>query len=218
VSLSVLTWNVFHGRAVPPAGRDLFEEYAGALAGWSWGVALLQEVPPWWPSRLAVRCGAEERHVLTSRNGVLRLRRFVAERWPDVIKANGGGSNAILVRGVAIDEHRVHRLGWWPERRWLHGVRLSNGVWVGNVHTEAQDAQGRGAAEALLSWASGAPAVLGGDFNVRDLALPGFVRAGGSGPDQVFVAGLAGEGVEVLEHGGLSDHAPVVVSVLRLRS
>src|SRR5947209_8170304 len=24
----VLTWNLFHGRAVPPAGRELFEEFA----------------------------------------------------------------------------------------------------------------------------------------------------------------------------------------------
>ena len=49
--MRVLTWNLFHGRAVPPAGRDLRGEFAAALAGWDWDVALLQEVPPWWPPR-----------------------------------------------------------------------------------------------------------------------------------------------------------------------
>ncbi len=50
--MRVLTWNLMHGRAVPPAGRELFDEFALALAGWEWEVALLQEVPPWWPARL----------------------------------------------------------------------------------------------------------------------------------------------------------------------
>jgi endonuclease/exonuclease/phosphatase family metal-dependent hydrolase len=146
---------------------------------------------------------------------LLGVRRFVAVRWPDLIKSNGGGSNVILVRvQLRIEEHRVRRLGWWPERRWMHAVRLSNGVWVANVHTEALAAQGRTAAQSLRSWAGGSPAVLGGDFNVRDLELPGFVRAGGHGVDQVFVKDLAGEGVEVLERGHLSDHAPVLVSVV----
>ena len=57
MSLRVLTWNLKHGRAVPPAGRDLFDEFAAALAGWEWDVALLQEVPPWWPAPLARRLG-----------------------------------------------------------------------------------------------------------------------------------------------------------------
>ena len=214
--MRVLSWNVFHGRAVPPAGRDLFEAYAEALAGWDWDVALLQEVPPWWPEPLARRVGAEARSALTSRNALAGLRRAVAVRWPDVIKSNGGGCNAILVRAEAILEHRVKRLGWWPERRWMHAVRLSQGEWVGNLHTEARVAQGRVAAETLRSWALGAPAVLGGDFNVRDPELPGFVRAGGFGVDQVFVTGLKTAATKVLERGSLSDHAPVLVSVVRL--
>ena len=59
----VLTWNLFHGRAVPPAGRDLLGDFAAALAGWDWDVALLQEVPPWWPPELgrAVRRRARAR-------------------------------------------------------------------------------------------------------------------------------------------------------------
>ncbi len=217
--LRVLTWNVMHGRAVPPAGRELLDEFTAALADWGWDVALLQEVPPWWPRELGRRLGADQRFVPTSRNAGLRLRRGVAVRWPDVIKSNGGGANAILVRGLEIVDHRRRLLGWWPERRWLHAVRLGNAAWAGNLHTEARADQGRLAAATLLQWTGASPAVLGGDFNVRDLSLDGFVRVGGSGVDQVFAAGgltAAGE-AQVLDRGRLSDHAPVLVSVVDLR-
>src|SRR3954469_15494097 len=63
----VLIWNLFHGRAVPRAGRPLLAEYATTVAGWEGDVALLQEVPPWWPATLAAASGAEFRAVLTSR-------------------------------------------------------------------------------------------------------------------------------------------------------
>jgi endonuclease/exonuclease/phosphatase family metal-dependent hydrolase len=215
--LRVLTWNLLHGRAVPPAGHDLFEEFAGALAGWEWHVALLQEVPPWWPSLLAARLDAEQRSVLTSRNFALAVRRAVAVRRPDLIKSNGGGANAILVRGEALLEHRARRLRIWPERRWVHAVRLGCGAWVANVHGQS----GRGAAadtaaaaRAALEWAAGAPCVLGGDFNTRAPQAPGFALAGGNGVDHVLVRGMISvEPARVLEHAPLSDHAPVIVAL-----
>src|SRR4051794_29868807 len=92
----VLTWNLFHGRAVPPAGRDLLADFSAMLAGWEWDVALLQEVPPWWPPELGRASGAHARTALTSRNLLPALQRTLAERWPDVIKSWGGGANAIL--------------------------------------------------------------------------------------------------------------------------
>jgi endonuclease/exonuclease/phosphatase family metal-dependent hydrolase len=217
-AVRVLTWNLFHGRAVPRAGRDLFDEFAAALGGWAWDVALLQEVPPWWPAPLAGQLDADQRLVLTSRNALLPLRRAIAVRWPDLIKSNGGGANAILVRGERIVEHRVLRLSRLPERRWAHAVRLADGLWAGNLHTAADARQGVRAAKALREWAGGAPAVLGGDFNVRELALPRFAWAGGSGPDHVYMlGGLAPDGdARVLERGSLSDHAPLLVRVMRL--
>lgn len=220
MTLRVLTWNLFHGRSVPAAGRQLLEEFVELIAGWEWDVALLQEVPPWWPADLARRAGADYRRVLTSRNSLLALRRAVAVRRPDLIKSNGGGCNAILVRGKGVVEHRVRQLGWWPERRWMHGVRLSSGVWAGNLHTEAAAAQGVRAAQALVEWAAGAPVLLGGDFNVRQPALPGLKPAGGRGVDQVYAGGgLTGSGsAEVLERGRLSDHAPILVRVIENRS
>jgi endonuclease/exonuclease/phosphatase family metal-dependent hydrolase len=215
--MRVLTWNLLHGRAVPPAGRELFDEFAGALADWEWDVALLQEVPPWWPAWLSDRLGADARRVLTSRNALLPLRQAVAVRWPDLIKSNGGGCNAILVRGDAVAEHRWRRLCVWPERRWVHGVRLRDaGVWVANLHGGGPVRDARRAAESALGWAGEAPVVLGGDFNLGGLSLDGFTYAGGHGVDLVFAKDFAVHPADtaVLDRGPLSDHAPVRVVVV----
>lgn len=211
-----------HGRAVPPAGRDLLAEFGAALAGWEWDLALLQEVPPWWPQLLAGEVGqdAEYRLVLTSRNALLPLRRALAVRWPDAIKSNGGGANAILVRGPALSvaEHITLRLCLRPERRQLQAVRLvaaGRPLWVGNLHATVHDDAGarrdsERARVALRRWAGGAPVLLGGDFNVRDLELAGLEHAGGHDVDHLFVSGLEPAGSsQTLERGGLSDHAPV---------
>jgi len=213
--LRVLTWNLLHGRAVPSAGRELLDEYACALVGWEWDLALLQEVPPWWPPALGARLDADQRFVLTSRNALLPVRRTIAVRWPDLIKSGGGGANAILVRGDSVVEHRWRRLCVWPERRWVHAVRLARaGVWVANIHGGGPIRDARRAAQSALRWAGARPVVLGGDFNIRDLEIDGFEYAGGDGVDHVLVRRLRVQGnAEVLDRGRLSDHAPVRVSV-----
>ena len=111
VGLRVLTWNLMHGRSVPPAGRDCSTSSPPRWRGWEWDVALLQEVPPWWPPALGrARWAPTSGSVLTSRNALLPLRRAIAVRWPDLIKSNGGGANAILVRGAGRSlEHRTPR-------------------------------------------------------------------------------------------------------------
>src|SRR2546423_12528740 len=98
--LAVLTWNLMHGLSQPPVRRELLSEFTGALAGWEWDVALLQETPPWWPEILAATLGCEYRLVLTSRNGLLSLRRAIAVRRPDLMKSNGGGGDAIPAPGA----------------------------------------------------------------------------------------------------------------------
>lgn len=218
--MRVLTWNLKHGRAVPSAGRYLLDEFASALGAWSWDIALLQEVPPWWPSELAAAAGpdCEWRRVLTSRNGLLALRRAIAVRRPDLIKSNGGGANAILVRGgLRVTEHRTRRVRLWPERRWVHAVRLeaSDGpIWAGNLHLQGTAEEAASAARAMLAWSDGSRAVLGGDFNISPLSLEGLRLAGGNGVDLVFAVAPLGPGrVEVLERGHLSDHAPVSVEL-----
>lgn len=219
MTLRVLTWNLFHGRSVPGSGRPLRDELAATLAGWQWDVALLQEVPPWWPRALARAAGADERHVLTSRNCLLPLRRWIAERRPDLIRSNGGSANAILVRGAAIEGHASARLRAWPERRWIHGVRLSSGVWVVNVHATVpkRDPEQRDLALALrlaLRWAGEAPLVLGGDLNQRAPRIPGLEHVAGHRVDHVFVRGLEATGpAQRPERGNLSDHEPLAVDL-----
>jgi endonuclease/exonuclease/phosphatase family metal-dependent hydrolase len=215
----VLTWNLFHGRALPPAGRPLLREFAAQLASWQWDVALLQEVPPWWPPVLGRACAASARTAPTSRNGLLPLRRAIAERAPDVIRSGGGGANAILARGGRIGEHRVEVLRWWPERRVVHGVRLDDGTWVSNFHGQAHSeeraqADMARAAAATVRWAAGSPAVLGGDTNTRLPGAAGFAVAGGHSVDHVMVRGLTCSApARTLPRRRLSDHAPVILEL-----
>lgn len=216
--MRIVTWNLFHGRSKPPAGRPLFDEFAGKLAAWEWDVALLQEVPPWWPAELARVAGAQQRSVLTSRNSLLWLRRAIASRWPDLIKSGGGGANAILVRGPILAHARV-RLTILSERRFAHGVALADGTWVVNLHANTHPHE-RTVADGLLTvergraWSAGAPLVVGGDFNQRRPSFPGLVHVAGHWVDHVFTQGIgpASEG-EVLEAGTLSDHRPLAVRV-----
>jgi endonuclease/exonuclease/phosphatase family metal-dependent hydrolase len=214
--MRVLTWNLYHGRAVPPAGRDLHDDFAEALAAWDWDVALLQEVPPWWPPELP---GTDHATALTSRNCLLPVRRALARRWPDVMKSSGGGANAILVRHGRIEAHAKRRLRWWPERRVVHAVRWQ-GAWIANLHAQVHSDERAQADIALAAatvrrWAGAAPTVLGGDFNVRAPHADGFTLAGGHGVDHVLVRGWESMAVDTPDRGIFSDHAPVIVTLGR---
>jgi endonuclease/exonuclease/phosphatase family metal-dependent hydrolase len=216
--MRVLTWNLFHGRAVQPRRRDLFDDFAEAIDGWDWDVALLQEVLPWWPARLGAVTGASARSVRTSRNWIPPLR-WLGRPMPDLVKSWSGGCNAILVRGEAIAEHRTQRLRRRPERRAMHAVRLANGIWAANLHAQVRPelfarSDTARAAVTALAWAGDAPLVLGGDFNLRDPAAAGLRHAGGTWVDHVLVRGFEPTGPrELPDRGDLSDHKPVVVEL-----
>ncbi|HEY2436821.1 MAG TPA: endonuclease/exonuclease/phosphatase family protein, partial [Solirubrobacteraceae bacterium] len=222
----ILTWNLYHGRAVPTAGRDLFVEFARLLAEWDWDVALLQEVPPWWPARLASATGAEQRTALTSRNAALPLRRLLAERWPDQLKSNGGGSNAILAR-QGIVEHHALRLRMWPERRVAQLARLADGATVVNLHGSTRvplaEAELGHVWDRALKWSGQDPLILGGDLNLRDPSAPrdDVIHLAGWGVDHIFALRLRQDadarrlerrvqvGESLVE---LSDHTPLLAS------
>jgi endonuclease/exonuclease/phosphatase family metal-dependent hydrolase len=223
--LRILSWNLFHGRSVPAAGRALGNEFSAMLASWAWDVALLQEVPPWWPPMLASVAGADQRTALTSRNSALALRRGVADRWPDLIKSNGGGSNAILSRS-SIVEHRALTLRRWPERRVAQLARLGDGTCVVNFHGSARVELAEDELERLweraLAWASEAPLILGGDLNLRHPAAPGgVVHLASRDVDHIFAQGAdplsPGRPLDRRLRAGealpeLSDHPPLLAS------
>jgi endonuclease/exonuclease/phosphatase family metal-dependent hydrolase len=225
----VLTWNLFHGRSVPSAGHALAGEFAALIASWDWDVALLQEVPPWWPPLLARPAAAHKRTALTSRNALLPLRRALAVRCPDLIKSNGGGANAILSR-LAIAEHRALRLRNWPERRVAQLAKLADGTIVVNFHASARVPLAEEELERLwdhaLAWAGDGPLVLGGDLNLRSPHRPGvgIVHVAQRDVDHIFARRLAPLGAAaVLDRRAtlaagsveLSDHPPLLVELSR---
>jgi endonuclease/exonuclease/phosphatase family metal-dependent hydrolase len=150
VELTVISWNLFHGRDFPPdpalftwrsrllgiaernadhvqVNRDLRSEFGRLLAGAKWDVALLQECPPRWRDALASACGAEGHMALTSRNSLGALRALAARLNPDLIASGEGGSNLTLVRGslgeiVERRETTIHE--GQPERRAMAFTRI----------------------------------------------------------------------------------------------
>lgn len=204
--MRLLTWNLFHGRDHPPdpalftrrslwlgveernethvqVNRPLRAEFAGRLASEEWDVALLQEAPPRWHPELVRATGASAGAVgLTSRNLLRPLRGWLADRNPDLIGSDEGGSNQLLVRPPwRIAEVRRMTLARRPERRRLLWARLEHDdgrvVCVGNVHLtttppERITREALAAARASAAWAGAAALVLGGDFNIRPRRTP----------------------------------------------
>jgi endonuclease/exonuclease/phosphatase family metal-dependent hydrolase len=205
-----LTWNLYHGRSPEPVHASLLNEFTAALAAWEWDVALLQEVPPWWPPLLAAAAGAHERHMLTSRNFGLPLRRAISERDPEILKSNGGGANAILVRGP-IHGHAAQRLTCWPERRYAHAVDTDFGRIV-NLHASTHRARWARRDVERARRAFPDATVFGGDLNLPGRPeIAGYTWLGGTHVDHLYGHGEAT--CEVLERGRLSDHAPVRVTL-----
>ena len=224
--MRVLTWNLFHGRSRPPGGRELLEEFAGLLAGWSWDVAILQEVPPWWPEQLARTCRAEQRTALTSRNSLLALRRAIARRKPDLAKSNGGGANALLTR-LPVSSACAVRLRLRPERRVAQITRLTGGTVIANFHAStrvqlAQEELDR-LVELTFACAAGGPVVLGGDLNLRAPCTPARLEhVAARDVDHLFAGGLRPLGESHLHDRRvkvagrtleLSDHPPLEVDL-----
>lgn len=215
--MKVLTWNLFHGRSLPAAGVELSESFAALLGKWEWDVALLQEVPPWWVGLLARRTRADQRTALTSRNAGLAVRRAIGERWPDLLKSNAGGCNAVLIRGAShgeshshragttpraptVREHRAIRLRLWPERRVGQLLRFTDGVCMVNFHASTSERLAEAELTSLwehaLRFAGDAPLILGGDLNLRAPRAPdeSFLHAASRDVDHLFVRGLRPEG------------------------
>jgi endonuclease/exonuclease/phosphatase family metal-dependent hydrolase len=240
MEMLVLSWNLFHGRALPAVNRSLYGEFAAKLGGWRWDLALLQEVPPWWPSRLARDLEVEQCRALTSRNALLPLRTAIARRRPELLKSNGGGCNAILTRGRVEDRETI-TLRRLPERRVAQLVRLGDGMSVVNFHASTRPARAERELAQLwrcaLAWAGPAPLLVGGDLNLRTPRVPegetALAHVAGHNVDHLFARGLhpvqpgARPGpaptplrldreTELVSGGrvALSDHEPLLVELL----
>jgi endonuclease/exonuclease/phosphatase family metal-dependent hydrolase len=229
----VLTWNLFHGRSQPPARRELLAEFAALIAGWRWDAALLQEVPPWWARPIANEAGAEHFAVLTSRNAGRPIRRALARRWPELMRSNGGGCNAILAREPIL-EHRSMRLRTWPERRVAQLVRLRSGVCVANFHGSTRPALAAAELQSLsalaLAWADEDPLVIGGDLNLRSRELvlgAGLSLLASRDVDHLLARGLDASGEpQRLDRAAvvdgvavaLSDHVPLALDLRAARA
>ncbi len=225
--------------------RDLFNEFAAFLAAASWDIALLQEVPPRWDERLAMATSSAGFRSLTSRNWMSPLISPVARLRPQLAGSWEGGSNLILVRkdrpGNSIIEKRGATLRWWPERRTVSLVRLSDGLCVANLHASTGAARAEGdltkAVSLALKWAGDAPLLVGGDFNLRPKSSSIFQRLSGeygfSEPaEEASIDHLLARGATLIEQPvswkperrdvpdeagdlliRLSDHSPVVARV-----
>src|SRR3954471_7423325 len=175
--MRVLTWNLYHGRDVPPGKHPLLAEFAELLDGLDWDVALLQEAPPRWFRELQQRTRSSGARILTSRNSFSWLRGRLADWRPDLMRSGEGGSNQLLVRepdGIA--DHRAVTLTWLPERRKMHWVRLDSGACVANLHASTNGTRaGREvvrAAALAAEWSDSMPLVFGGDLNLRPARQP----------------------------------------------
>jgi endonuclease/exonuclease/phosphatase family metal-dependent hydrolase len=162
--------------------RSLHAEFAALLARFDWDVALLQEAPPRWFQELAFKAGAQGRVLKTSRNQLGWARGLVADRAPDLIKSNEGGSNQTLFRPPwSVSEERELTLARLPERRRMLWLRLQHpeagSLCVANLHATANEPARAArelaeAARAASDWSGDRPLILGGDFNVRPSEQP----------------------------------------------
>ena len=181
--LRVASWNLFHGRAVPPVRRDLLGDYAAALAGADWDLCGLQEVPPWWARPLAEAAGASGSVVRTSllRGTLPAAQRAFGASDPERLGVRGAAVNVLLVRPTAgrIVGQRSAALRRAPQRRTVHAVRIARpaggAFWAANVHAHNRpaDAAERDVVAALThvrAWAGDEPAILVGDLNLDTTA------------------------------------------------
>ena len=140
---------------------------------------------------------------------------------PRPLAANGGGANAILVRGAAIDEHRVRRLTRRPERR-VHARRRARRRRLGREPARLQRSRPSSAAptsssprpprapgRATRRWSSAATST------PRGPPSPAAQHVARHHVDHIFAAGREPAGRwELLDAGTLSDHRPLRVTLV----
>ncbi len=192
--LLVRTWNIAHGRDVPPgpdyghARRKLLAEMAALMTAGDPQIVMLQEVPVWAAAFLREHTGMGV--TLAHSYGAhipfvhvplpLAAGEWLGNALPDVVKTQFEGQAQAVLYGselVLVSARRVPI----NTRRLLRGEpriaqlvrlrhrRLGTEFVVGNLHVDAHDPdpQIEAASWATEQFARGAPMVFGGDLNVR---------------------------------------------------
>jgi len=192
VSIQIRTWNIAHGRDVPPdrghrhLRRKLLDEMAALMVEGSPDVVLLQEVPVWAGDLLREVTGmgvtlapAYGAHVPFLHVPLpLALGAAVGKALPDLVRTQvEGQANAVLYRAnlLLVSARRVqindrHRLRGEPRIAQLVRLRhrtAGRELVIANVHADSGDnrQQIERAGYVLERFARGAPMVLGGDLN-----------------------------------------------------
>jgi endonuclease/exonuclease/phosphatase family metal-dependent hydrolase len=190
--LLVRTWNIAHGRDVPPgpgyghARRKLLAEMCAVMVEDEPDIVLLQEVPVWAGSLLRdeTRMGVTLADAYGAHVPFLHVPLPLAagaalgRALPDVVRTQFEGQGQALLYGpnlLLVSARRVQL----NERRRLRGEpriaqlvrlrhrRLGFELAVGNVHADPRGApaQLEKAGFVLERFARGAPMILGGDMN-----------------------------------------------------
>lgn len=226
LSLLVRTWNVFHGRTVPPSGRTFLERMVALVTADGPDVVALQEVPVWALARLEDWSGMSAEGAVARRAKLGRLGRRLTELAPDVFRsAFNGQANALLVgrslRPVDGARTVVLRARGLRERRVCQILRVAAAdrtILLANFHATAHaHRRARMEIERVGALVAGEEAaIVCGDFNVPGAGIAGF-SAPSARIDQIVVRGLRFERATApwpaerrrLDGRLLSDHAPV---------
>jgi endonuclease/exonuclease/phosphatase family metal-dependent hydrolase len=232
--LLVRTWNVYHGRTHPQSSTLHLEQMIRLVTADAPDVVALQEVPLWAVGRLEGWSGMKSSWAMTMPALLGPLARAVTDTDPQRYRSTlTGQANALLVNPhFEPGKHRrvvlnpgLSRKDWLlrgGQRRVCHALEVDadgRQVLLANLHAsnhpdEVLVSGEIRRAEAFL--ASAAACVLLGDFNVARHPVSGFSDPI-PGIDQILVRGFALErGPEPwaeerrrVDHGVLSDHAPV---------
>ncbi len=192
-AVRVLTWNLYHGRAVPPAGRALL----GCVRGRAGELGVGRRAAPGGPAVVARPARGVRRRRRAARADLAQPRPSAAPRDRGPRPGPAGRQRRRRERDPRARERSASTApcccAGCPSAGCAHGVRLADGTWVVNVHAhntppERALADCERARAAALGWAAGAPLVLGGDLNLRRPVLAGLRHVAGNHVDHILAA------------------------------
>jgi endonuclease/exonuclease/phosphatase family metal-dependent hydrolase len=230
VELTVRTWNLFHGRTSPETGRHHLERMVRLVSTGRPSIVCLQEVPLWALPSLAAWSRMQARWTVTKRAFGGPVAETLQRANARIARSGvtGQANVLLLAPDLRVAAFAVQRLnpGVRGERRTcqLARLRLPGGeLLAANLHATNRAGTARRELEIVERLVGGSrPAIVAGDYNVRQTGLQGFSPAI-AGIDQIVVRGL-----ELLRapapwpderrriEGGvlLSDHSPIEAEMI----